>query len=234
MSILRHACFIATFTAAAGVNAATIIGGATGDGDFESAGGTGPALYTAHANWFNASGSEGINFSNTSQMGGSSQAGSRGGMPFNGRVQVNNTGHTIGAAGEVFSLSYDFGAGGALANWGGDETMRGFLFTAAAAVDGNLTTGDITEIAADSYDIDRANDGQWTTRSIPVLYTSTGADVGNTVYFGMEFVDAGGNTLFPRIDVVNLSVEAGVIPEPSSLVACSLLVAGLVGAGRRR
>lgn len=231
MSILRTTCLATTLMVAAGANATLIIGGTTGDGDFEAAGGTGPALYTAHSNWFNASGSEGINFSNTNQMGGSSQANSRGGMPFNNRTQINNTGYTIGSTGEVFSLSYDFGAGGALANWNGDETMRAFLFTASAPVGGDLTTSDMTELGVDLYSVDRANDGQWTTREVETLYTSTAGDVGSTVYLGVEFQDVSGNTLFPRMDVVELNVAA--IPEPSSLTALGILAAGLAGIGRR-
>ncbi|QDT69078.1 Arylsulfatase [Planctomycetes bacterium MalM25] len=181
-----------------------IIGGTVGDGDFEQAGGSGAKLYTESSNWFNASGSEGINFTNTSQTNGSSQAGSRAGMPFNNRVQVNNTGHTVGAEGEVFDISYDFGAGGNSANWTGDETMRLFLFTTNSTVDGNLTTGDITIVAEATYDIDRANDPQWTSHDTDGFYTATAGDVGKEFFLGMEFEDASGPSLFPRIDVVEL------------------------------
>jgi hypothetical protein len=224
------ACF-AILVMCVNAQAATIIGGTTGDGDFEVPEPiAGAKFYTESPNWFNASGSEGINFTNDSQTGGSSQGGSRAGMPFNNRVQVNNTGHTISAAGEIFSLSYDFGAGGALAHWNGDETMRTFLFTATVPVNGDLTTADMTELGGDLYAIDRANDGQWTTRTVPVLYTSTAADAGKTVYFGMEFEDASGNTLFPRLDVVQLDVTA--IPEPTSIAM--LVAACLLGGNRLR
>lgn len=182
-----------------------IIGGSVGDGDFEVASpASGPQLYTESPNWFNASGSEGINFTNDSQMGGSSQPGSRGGMPFNDRVQVNNTGHTVGSAGEVFDLSYDFGAGGAGANWNGDEAMRLFLFTTDDTVNGNLTTSDITIVAEEEYSINRAGDGQWTTREADGFYTATAGDVGKELFLGMVFEDASGATLFPRIDVIEL------------------------------
>lgn len=237
MNILRILpAMLAMLVFASVAPATTIIGGSTGDGDFEEPGtGSGPLTYNSHSNWFNAQGvapDEDINFSNTSQMGGSSQPNSRGGMPFQNRTQVNSTAYTIGAAGEVFSLSYDFGAGGGPANWngGGDETMRTFLFTAAAPVDGALTTADMTELGGDDYDIDRANDGQWTTRDVPVFYTSTAADVGQTVYFGMQFLNDSGNLLFPRIDVVNLEVTP--VPEPTTLVGLLGLVAASCVRGR--
>lgn len=198
-----------------------IINGTTGNGDFEATEDPldtgvlfGPQQYIDTPNWYNASGSEGINFTNDSQMGGSSQPGSRGGMPFMSRVQVNNTGYTIGSEGEAFNISYDFGAGGALANWDGDEAMRTFLFTVpdGIAVDGFLDAStQVTELGQDLYPVDRANDGQWTTRNSPAFYTSSAGDVGSTVYYGMEFLNPAGNDLFPRIDVVRLTTGA---PEP--------------------
>lgn len=206
----------------------TIVGGTTGDGDFEAAGSAaGAAQYVASPDWFNAQGAETINFTNTTQMGGSSQPNSRGGMPFQNRTQVNGTGYTIASAGEVFCLSYDFGAGGGLLAWngGGDETLRTFLFTASIPVDGNLTTAEMTELGGDDYDIDRAGDGQWTTRSVPVFYTSTAADVGQTVYFGMQFLNDTGNDLFPRIDVVNLEVTP--VPEPGTAAMLATMLVGL-------
>lgn len=226
----------ATLALVANAPAATIIGGSTGNGDFNAGGGGtagGAQPYDATVNWFNGGGAETINFTNHSQMGGSTDPDNgtttRGGMPFRDRLQVNDTAYTIGAAGEVFSLSYDFGAGGPPARWNGAETMETFLFT-SAVVDGNTVPGDITILAGsqDDYAIDRANDGQWTTRSVPSLYTSTAADIGKTVYFGMTFRD--GNTsdgdLFPRIDVVNLEVTPGV-PEPTTLALLSILGLGL-------
>ncbi|MEQ8838099.1 MAG: PEP-CTERM sorting domain-containing protein, partial [Lacipirellulaceae bacterium] len=148
---------------------------------------------------------------------------------FRDRVQVNDTGY-VASTGDVFSLSYDFGAGGAPSRWTGVETMRTFLFT-AASVDGNTIEGDITEIAGSSvdYNIDRANDGQWTSFSAPNFYTATAADNGQTLYFGMEFLDGDNSDgdLFPRIDIINLSVVAG-IPEPSSIVLLSLSAVGLL------
>lgn len=198
----------------------TVIGGAVGDGDFQHPGtGSGPLTYNSHPNWFNAQGTgsdEDFNFSNTSQMGGSTQSNSRGGMPFNNRTQVNNTGHTVMAAGEQFSIRYDFGAGGAQASWNGNETMRMFLFTANTAVDGEITLANMTELGADEYVVDRANDGQWTIRDVDAFYTSTAADVGKKVYLGMVFQDGGGDTLFPRIDVIELTV-AGT-GSPSTVV----------------
>lgn len=193
-------------TPGGGIGEVVIIEGSTGNGDFEdSEPASGPINYENTMNWFNAGGAETINFTNDSQTGGSSQSGSRAGMPFQNRTQVNNTGHTITAAGEVFDLSYDFGAGGALANWTGDETMSLFLFTASTTVDGNITTSSITELVSDDYSIDRAGDGQWTTRTSDGFYTSTAADIGKEVFLGMVFDDPSGPLLFPRIDVIRLA-----------------------------
>lgn len=231
-AIVNVLAVLLMLTLVANVQATTIIGGSTGDGDFEEAEpASGPLWYTAHSSWFNASGSEGINFSNDSQTGGSSQANSRAGMPFNDRHQVNGTGYTITAAGEVFSLSYDFGAGGGPAAWNGDEVMKAYLFTSTVAVDGNVTTADMTEVAADNYAINRAQDGQWTTRNVPVLYTSTAGDIGKTVYLGTVFDQGTGTTLFPRLDVVQLDVT--VIPEPATLALVGIACLSL-GLQRRK
>ncbi len=235
---------LAILAMATNAQAVSIIGGSLGNGDFNAGGGGtagGAQTYNQTVNWFNAQGTaadDDINFTNSSQMGGSTDPDNgtttRGGMPFQNRVQINDTGYTIGAAGEVFSLSYDFGAGGGPASWngGGDETMRTFLFTSTTPIDPNTVEADMTELGGDDYDIDRANDGQWTTRSVPVFYTSTLADVGSTVYFGMEFLNDSGNLLFPRIDVVQLDVTP--IPEPSSLALLGTIVAAGLSVRRRR
>ena len=189
-----------------------IIGGSEGNGDF-SAGGSTPAgaqTFDMTPNWFNAQGSETINFTQDSQMNGSTDPSSvlRGGMPFRDRVQINDTAYTITEAGEEFSISYDFGAGGPGGRWNNEEDMRTFIFTTSTAVDGSTVVSDITEVAADVYSVDRATDGQWTQHEATAFYTSTAADIGKTIYFGMEFKD--GDTsdgdLFPRIDIVRLSV----------------------------
>ncbi len=183
------------------------------NGDFEAtAPATGPQTFEATPNWFNAGGADTINFTNTSQTNGSSQPASIAGMPFQNRTQINDTAYVVQAAGEVFSLSYDFGAGGNVANWNGDETMRTFIFTSTTGVNADTVVGDMTELGGDSYPIDRANDPQWTTREVTNLYTTVASDVGTTVYFGMQFLDASGNTLFPRIDVINLSVAPASNP----------------------
>ena len=192
-----------------------IINGSVGDGDFEfpedpnnAATVSGPIEFTGHPNWFHANNTganETINFSNDSQTNGSSQAGSRAGMPFQNRFQINNTAYTITESGVPFNISYDFGAGGNVANWTGDEVMRTFLYESSTPVDPNTIVGDITELGADLYNIDRANDPQWTTRSSTGFYTSTIADIGKTVYFGMEFQDPAGPLLFPRIDVIRFT-----------------------------
>lgn len=239
MNILTKALAVGAVLAFSTIaHADTVIGGSTGNGDFNAGGGGtagGAQSYENTANWFNAQGAETVNFTNSSQMGGSSDPNNgtttRGGMPFRDRVQVNDTGYTVLAEGQVFSLSYDFGAGGPLARWNGAETMRTFLFTTGVAVDGDLVEGDMTELGGDSYAIDRANDGQWTTHTVANLYTTTAADVGNTVFFGMEFLDGDNSDgdLFPRIDVVNLQVTA--VPEPTAIGLLGVI--GLAGLARR-
>lgn len=212
----------------------SIIDGALGNGDFELNNGaaTGAVWYSDTPNWYNASGSEGINFTNDSQMGGSSQGGSRGGMPFSNRVQINDTGYTVASAGQTFCIDYDFGAGGNAANWATNPlpNMETFVFTSTTGVNGNTTVADMTQFGGDNYTIDRANDGQWTTRGSSAIYTTTAGDVGNTFYLGMVF--NGANNLFPRIDVVTLKVtDPVVVPEPSSLALLGLMGLGLL---RRR
>ncbi|MEQ8211574.1 MAG: PEP-CTERM sorting domain-containing protein [Lacipirellulaceae bacterium] len=213
--------------------AQTIIGGSIGNGDFQAGGGGNPAgdpqTYEQTVNWFhgnNTGPNETINFTNSSQMGGSTDPAHltdqdrRGGMPFQNRWQFNDTAYVIQAEGEVFSLSYDFGAGGPANRWNGAETMRTFLFTSTTGVTADTIDNDITELGGDDYLINRANDTnpegdeQWTTRSVPNFYTSTLADVGQTVYFGMRFLDEsnGDGLLFPRIDLINLAVGDGSTP----------------------
>ncbi len=197
-----------------------IIEGSTGNGDFEDSEDPGnPATVTGAidfantANWFHANNTgpnEGINFTNDSQTNGSSQGGSRAGMPFQNRFQINDSGFTVTAAGETFDLSYDFGAGGNDLNWDGDEFLRAFLFTSTTGVDGDTVVGDMTEVAVDIYNVpDPTSNPQWTTHSSTAFYTTTAGDIGKTFYFGMEFKDpAVTSLLFPRIDVIDLSVTS--------------------------
>ena len=196
-----------------------IIDGSLGDGDFEAAGGSGTKTYNDHPNWFHAGGSGGEtnNFSDTTQMNGSSQSGSRGGLPFDNRVQINSTGYTITAAGEVFDVSYDFGAGGPAANWEDLETMRTFIFTSTTGSNINTVEGDMTILGMDEYDVILPSISQWNTHTGNAFYTTTAADIGKTVYFGMEFEDGGtGGSLFPRIDLIRLTSEGGAVTNVST------------------
>lgn len=212
-----YAAAVVLCWAVGSAGAATIIGGSTGDGDFEAAEPATDALwYTFSPNWFHASGSEGINFTQDTQMNGSSQPGSRGGMPYKGRHQVNNTGYTM-VEGDVFSLSYDLGQGGGGAPYA-DSSMELYLFTATAAVDGDLTTGDMNIIARNAYDTTPRSQGgvQWITHNAPDFYTATAGDAGQVVYLGMVFNQPAGNTSFPRIDLIELQVTTGGSTQPPS------------------
>ncbi len=199
---------------------ATLIGGALGNGDF-SAGGTTPATqtYLQTTNWFNSQGTgsdEDFNLTFDSQMGGSTDPNNgtvlRGAMVFNNRTTVNDTGYTVVSSAQVFSVSYDFGAGGNAGNWDGDETNRTFLFTTDQPVDGALTNASIVVLGEELYAVDRAADGQWTKHAETNLYTTTADDIGKTVYFGVEFTQGTGLNLFPRIDIIQLQVTVPAAP----------------------
>lgn len=190
-----------------------IIGGSIGNGDFEDGepAASGAVSYENTIHWFNASGAETLNFTQDDQTGGSSQPNSRAGMPFQNRKQVNDSGHLVASAGETFNLSYDFGRGGT--GWDNDESLRTFLFTATAPVDGNLTVGNMTEFASVVYPI--PSTPQWTTFTTNGFYITTAGDVGKTFYFGMEMNNPAGADVFPRIDVIQWTVAGGTTNAPS-------------------
>lgn len=204
----------------------TIIGGAAGNGDFNAvATPSGAHTYAQTPSWFNAQGSEAENATESTLMGGSTDPGpvDRGGIPIDGRTQVNSTGYTIADSNQQFSISYVFGAGGGLAEYSG-SAMSTWLFTVAPgdAVDADLTAGDMTELAGSrvTYTLGRASgDPQWTTFDRDFFYTTSAAEIGTTVYLGMEFDHPSGK-LNARIDVINLEVtEDGIANGPPSFTA---------------
>ena len=120
-------------------------------------------------------------------------------------MQVNDCGHLIDSAGEVFSLSFDFGRTGE--NWDGDESYTAFLFTTPAYVDESLTTSEILEIASISYSV--PDDSIWNNQiQFNAFFVSTSADVGRVVHIGMVLNNPSGAEVSPRLDEVNLVVDA--------------------------
>ncbi len=196
--------------------AETIIGGALGNGNFNATGASGTEVYAQTPLWFNAKGSESENFVFTNQTAGStdSNPATPAGFPFPGRVPVNSIGYLIAEAGEIFTLSFEFGAGGN--GWdaanGLDEVLETFLFTVAPgdAVDGDLGTADFVETLG-LVSTRVTNNPQWKALSVSEFYTSTASDIGKTVYLGMEFKNPTGVNVFPRID----NVQLDVLPTPA-------------------
>ncbi|MGJ8724799.1 MAG: PEP-CTERM sorting domain-containing protein [Roseibacillus sp.] len=228
-------------------SAVVILGGSTGNADFQATtaypnGGGNTAPFDNVANWVNIGGGE-----NPTSFGAANQLNlspdpahdpKQGAFLSVGNEAANTTGYTIGAAGEVFDASLFLAATGGAAGYGDadtnapgngnldDETVTIFLFTAPAAVDGTTALANITRLASASFDLDRLVAGTETANS---LYTSTAGDIGETIYFGIELLNPTGNNPFPRIDLVTLEVTP--IPEPSSV---ALLGLGLLGLTRRR
>ncbi|MGJ8724796.1 MAG: hypothetical protein ACSHYB_09590 [Roseibacillus sp.] len=203
-----------------------------GNGDFQALVSGTAATFDNSVDWFNASGDETATFTSTSLLGGARPPnGTRGAITSRDVKQVNSTGYTVTAVGEIFSLTYDFGAGGNSSNWDASTIHRTFLFTSTAAVDGAFdwaTQG--TLVTENLFEANRTSPvhGQWWT---PVVfdgfYVTTAADVGNTLYFGMEFVDAdnANNGGSGRVDLIHLSVAAPisaptltVVTQPADIV----------------
>ncbi|MEX0321009.1 MAG: hypothetical protein AB3N63_02545 [Puniceicoccaceae bacterium] len=188
-----------------------IIGGATGNGDFEltePAGLTGAQWYSATPDWVNLGGSEGINFAHDAGLAGhpdnaGAQVNFRGGFLFPTRPAANRTGYTIQAADEVISLIFDISRHGG--GWSGtdNEYVKFFLFTASGDVNGDTVVGDISEIASSQYTIVSEPFWQIDITADP-MYTTTAQDIGKTVYLGVELITPNGNTVYPRIDNIEL------------------------------
>ncbi|QBG45937.1 hypothetical protein EGM51_00365 [Verrucomicrobia bacterium S94] len=207
---------MAVFAVSAALARTTIIGGSIGNGNFNGNGaeaGSGVTLtYAETPNWFHAAGDESWNFIFTSGMIGSDDSTSGGAYIFNNRLTVNDTGYTISAAGEVFSLSYQFGAGGGESNWeSGNDVLRAYLFTSAAPVDASLTSNAMIQISGnDDYYVNRPLNGQWTYHANNAFYTTMAADVGKTVYLALVFIDDGAGTGTPRLENLMLTVDGGI------------------------
>lgn len=193
----------------------TIIGGTNGNGDFNNGVAYNPPLVTltfaATPNWHWANGDDSTQvFARNDLMVGSPDANSGGGYVYQGRLVVNDSGYTIGAAGETFSLTYVFGAGGS--GYTGAEFLRAYLFTATAPVDAALTTANMTQLGGNAdYYMNRNTGPQWTSYTNLNLYTTLTGDVGKKVYLAVQFTS--GTSANPRLE--NVVVTVASPPPPT-------------------
>lgn len=222
-----------------------VIGGAVGNANFQATttytGNT--ATFDDTPGWVNLGGSDAsASFGAQNQLNNSpdpNHGPTQGAFLSVGNEAANTTGHTVLTAGEVFDASLFWAATGGSAGYGDadpnapgngnldDESFRIFLFTAPAAVDDTTTFASITELASASQDLDRLENGTLTANG---LYTTTAADIGSTVYFGIQLLNPTGGNPFPRVDLATLDVTP--VPEPGSVALLGLV--GLVGLVRRK
>lgn len=119
---------------------------------------------------------------------------------------------------------------GAAGNYATDTTVTVHLFTTGTnTVTGTTEVSDITELATVDFTPFDPTAASFAITVGDDFYTSVAADVGSTVFMGITLTDDG-NNVFPRIDVVSLSVTA--VPEPTSLGLLGVI--GLVGLTRRK
>jgi hypothetical protein len=187
----------------------------SGNGNFEADSGS-PLRFAEVSNWHCLNGDDNaVNFGQTGGMGGSPEPNSQGGFLVwttnSAFIAGNDTGYQILAAGASFDITLSVNKFGNAANYSGDEVVRASLFTSTVPVDTNTTPADITMLASTDLPIPGPF---WTTESATGFYTASAADVGKTVYLSLELVNPTGTaSLFPRLDVVQLSVT---VPESCS------------------
>jgi len=230
---------ILSVTAGAANAQLTIIGAggsigvpSSGNGNFEAKLGAVPGANSSWAiadmpNWHNLSGAETQTSGSNQGLVGSPEANSYGAYLFPTFVLGNDTGYTISAAGEKFDISFSLSKFGSAGNYNGDEAAVVTLFTSTTGVSDSTVIGDITVLGTTSFSVT----GAWVANSAPAFYTSTLADVGQTVYLGLTLSNPTSPDVFPRIDVVKLTVNQ--VPEPTTL-ALAALGAGALLLGRRR
>ncbi|MGJ8642108.1 MAG: PEP-CTERM sorting domain-containing protein [Luteolibacter sp.] len=197
---------------------------AVGNGDFQA--NAGALTYANVTNWHNLAGAETVNFQITNGTVGSPQSGSQGAQLSGTTFVANDTGYTIMAEGEVFSTLFYLGQFGAAANYGLDTSVTVHLFTSTTGVTGTTTIGETSDLGSVTFNPFNPAAGFFGMVNGDSFYTTTGADVGKTVYMGISMIDTD-NNVFPRLDVVSLSV----VPEPSAALLSGLGVLGLL---RRR
>lgn len=195
-----------------------------GNGNFEADSGS-PLPYTSVTNWFNVSGADTINFGQTGGMGGSPEANSQGAFLFQQRISANSLGHAVTGAGEVFDIDFygnRFGGG-----YNDDESFLVYLFTSTTGVDADTVEGDITILDTTSFDVLSG----WENYTQDGIYTTSAADIGQTVYLGMSVSNDTGNDVFPRVDVITWEVT---VPEPASLALVGVGALAMLGRGRQQ
>ncbi len=204
-------------------NATIIVGGPAtaspfsptlANGNFEADSGS-PLTFSAVTNWHNIEGDDAsVNLGNTGGMGASPEVNSQGAFVF-GQMAGNDVGHTVATAGEVFDIDFygnRFGGG-----YAGDEGYEIKLFTTTAgSVDASTGTGDITVLSTTAFAILQG----WNNYTQDGIYTTTAADVGQTIFLGVDWDNGAAGTHFPRIDVITWEVTP--VPEPASFALVSL------------
>ncbi|MFD2258137.1 hypothetical protein ACFSSA_15760 [Luteolibacter algae] len=142
-------------------------------------------LETAH--WFNLSGSEAG--PNATKKDGAESAnmmgdGSRNALLLKGPVFINDTSHTVAAAGEIFQIKFDFCD--AIPKWiDGTDSVEVFFFTTSGAVDGYTEAEAITEIGKVAF-TEVKKDGKFEPYINESAYTTTAGDIGKVVYVGFR------------------------------------------------
>lgn len=184
-----------------------------GNGDFQTDGQSGTRTFEQITGWHNLLGPETQNFGQSSGINGSPQdddgtPGSLGAMVFRNFIAGNDTNYTIQAAdvGVGFNFASYLGQFGAAANYSGDETYNAHLFTSTTGVTADTDWNtDVTILGTatfnpiSGFNMVRENG----------FYTAQAGDVGKSVYLGLEFLnETNPPDVFPRIDVVSLSIGA--------------------------
>jgi len=206
------AAIIGIALSAAGPGWGTIIvSGSVGNGDFEATepAASGPESFADTPFWYNASGPETAGCTVDTGTSGSPQPDSRAAVPSTDQA-VNAAGHVVAAAGETLSIALSVHKWGSGSKYQGDETVRISLFVASAVVDDGLTTNDLAEVAHLSFNID----GTWVDHPSTPIYTTTASDVGKTLHLGYRLEDPTPPNPTPRMDVLELTVDAGISNDP--------------------
>ena len=204
----------------------TIIGGSTGNGDFEAVTTAGDALpYSSVPSWINSNEPSDPNFSVTAGMaghpmnnpdtGGTAGSNLRGGFLFKDRISGNTTPYTL-KSGDTFQVTFDISRQGGAALWEGDIRVEAVLFTTTATVDDAYnSTEDASYEVLGTYQYSILAEPFWQTgiASGP-FFTASAADAGKTVYAGFTLRTPGDGSPFPRLDNLVLQVATSVVVEP--------------------